>query len=180
MASPARPETPSPRTLTRRSLLVAAGSAVGCAGPVLPPSSPSPLLGAPLPGFSGTTLNGSEFDSNASRGLVLTVAFFAFDDASSTRDIETAGALYRDHPELVMVGVSLDETVERARTQVGRQGLHFPILFDPDRSVASLLGVTQPRTILAVDRLGRLRWVGDGTRASQMRQAAEALLSESA
>lgn len=179
MATPARAEATSPRTLTRRSLLVAAGSAFGCARPVLPPSSPSPLLGAPLPGFSGTTLNGSEFDSNASRGLVLTVAFFAFDDTSSARDIEAAGALYSDHPELVMVGVSLDETVERARSQVGHHGLHFPILFDRDRSVASLLGVTQPRTILAVDRHGRLRWVGDATRAHQMRQAAEALLSES-
>jgi peroxiredoxin len=145
---------------------------------VLPPSNPSALIGAPLPAFSGTTMNGSEFDSNSSRGLVLTIAFFAGD--ASDAELEAAGALYAAHPDLVLVGVSLDESADSARARVARHSVHFPVLFDPDRRVASRLGVSGPRTILAVDRRGVLRWVGDSAKPALAEQAAEALLAESA
>jgi len=124
-------------------------------------------------------MNGSEFDSNASRGLVLAVTFFAGTSAASDAGVEAAGALYGSHSELVIVGVSLDESVDSARSQVARHSLHFPVLFDPDRRVAERLGVTRPQTMLAVDRRGVLRWVGDSTNRSVAEQAAEALLAES-
>jgi peroxiredoxin len=171
--------TLSRRALVRASLLTA-GSLVACAPAVLPPSSPSPLLGSPLPAFSGITLNGSEFDSNSSRGLVLAVAFFDSAGNSGDRDLDAAGALYSDHPDLVLVGVALDQSIEDVRAQVTRHSLHFPLLHDPDRHVAERLGVSQPRTVLAVDRRGVLRWVGDAGNPAKVRAAAEALLGESA
>lgn len=147
---------------------------------MLPPSSPNRLLNAPLPPFSGTTLNGSDFDSNASRGMVLAVTFFASSGESNDRELEAAGLLYSDHPELVLLGVSLDESIEAARAQVLRHSLRFPVLFDPERRVAERLAVDGPRTTLAVDRHGVLRWVGDAASPNAVRAAAEALLGESA
>jgi peroxiredoxin len=160
--------------------LLAAGSVLGCAPAALPPSSPSRLLGAPLPPFSGTTLNGSDFDSNASRGMVLAVTFFARSAKPNDNELEAAGTLYSDHPELILVGVSLDDAIETARAQVLRHSLRFPVLFDPDRHVAERLGVDGPRITLAVDRRGILRWVGDAASPSSIRAATEALLGESA
>jgi peroxiredoxin len=168
------------QTLSRRALLLTTGSFVACAPATLPPSSPSPLLGTPLPAFSGTTLNGVEFDSNASRGFVLTVAFFDSQRAASDRDLEMASDLYGDHhSDLVLVGVSLDASIDIARSQAERHSLRFPILFDPDRQVAMRLGVTRPGTILAVDRRGILRWVGEAKSSITVEQVAEALLAES-
>jgi peroxiredoxin len=131
-----------------------------------------------LPPFTGTTVNGLEFDSNASRGLVLLVEFF--DCNAKSRSLTDAAELYAKNRELVIVGVSLDDSIERTRDFVGARSVRFPVLFDPKRSVAALVGVTEPGTSLAVDRRGILRWVGDATKPGAVQQATEALLDESA
>jgi peroxiredoxin len=174
---------PLPRVrLTRRLLLLATGAnvlPVACASAQLPPSRSSKHLGEPLPAFAGITVNGSEFDSNSSRGLVLFVEFF---DGSrdAPRALADASTLYGDDRELVVCGVSLDPSIESARGFVSRQGVKFPVLFDPERSVAERLGVSGPGTGLAVDRRGILRWVGDPATPHAVRDATEALLGESA
>jgi peroxiredoxin len=163
----------------RRSLLVASAVTLlplGCASAKLPPSRSSRHLGSALPPFAGTTVNGLEFDSNASRGLVLLVEFFECDRGS--RSLTDAAELYTKDRELVIVGVSLDDSIERTRAFVAERSVRFPVLFDPERSVAALVGVTDARTSLAVDRRGILRWVGDATKPGAAQQATEALLDE--
>jgi hypothetical protein len=54
----------------------------------------------------------------------------------------------------------------------------FPVLCDPGRTVAALLGVSDPGTSLAVDRRGILRWIGDSASPATVQQAALALLGE--
>ena len=170
-----------PSSLSRRSLLTAGVvlfQPLACASTKLPPSRVSRHLGAALPSFTGTTVNGSEFDSNSSRGMVLLVEFFQCNEGS--RSLADAAALYTNKRELVIVGVSLDDSIERTRAFVARREVKFPILFDPKRSVAALVGVTDPKTTLAIDRRGILRWVGDPTKPGVVEQATEALLDESA
>lgn len=133
-----------------------------------------------MPAFQGETVNGSEFDSNASLGMVLLVTFFAGTCDSCEQTLADAGTLYSDNRELVIVGVALDGSLEGARGVVARHELKFPVLFDPDHRVAARLSVTGPKTGLAVDRRGILRWVGDPSKPGVMRDAAEALLAESA
>jgi peroxiredoxin len=162
--------------LPRRSLLVGAGVTLACGRAALPRSSPSKHLGEPIPAFTGTTVNGSEYDSNSSLGMVLVVQFFALSCESCSHALVDAGELYADHRELVMVGVSLDPSIQSARGLVTRHSLKFPVLFDPEGSVAERLGVEGPKVGLAVDRRGILRWVGDPARPGVVREAAEALL----
>lgn len=151
---------------------------VACASVPLPPSRSGQYVGARLPAFSGVTVNGSEFDSNASVGMVLLVEFF--DCKEGTRSLADAAELYSSNRELIVVGVSLDESLERTVAFTAQRGAKFPILFDPRRSVASRLGVTDPGTSLAVDRRGVLRWIGDVSTPHAVQQAAAALLGESA
>src|SRR5688572_13345465 len=92
--------------LSRRSLLLGAGSALACAQAPLPKSSPNRLIGATLPAFTGTTVNGAEFDSNSSLGMVLVIGFFRGTCSSCWPALIEASAIYGDHRELVMVGVS--------------------------------------------------------------------------
>jgi peroxiredoxin len=152
---------------------------MACASAQLPPSRSSKHLGEPLPAFNGITVNGSEFDSNSSRGMVLFVEFFEGAEDPS-RALADAAALYADHRDLVIVGISLDDAIESARGFVSRHSVKFPVLFDPERTVAGRLGVSGPGTALAVDRRGILRWVGDPSPPGVVRNATEALLDESA
>jgi peroxiredoxin len=144
----------------------------------MPRSLPSRHLGAPLPAFTGTTVNGSEFDSNSALGMVLVVQFFEQGCEPCDARFEEAAGLYSDHRGLVVVGVSLEPSIEVARGLVNRHSLKFPVLFDPERTVATRLGVAGPKTGLAVDRRGILRWVGDPSKPGLLGSAAEALLAE--
>jgi peroxiredoxin len=167
-------------SLGRRSFLVAGSAALfpfACASAQLPPSRSGQYVGAPLPAFSGVTVNGSEFDSNSSRGMVLLVQFFECDGGSHS--LAEAGELYASKRELVIVGVSLDESLERTRVFAAHQGVKFPVLCDQGRTVSARLGVTEPGTSLAVDRRGILRWIGDSATPGAVEQAAAALLGES-
>jgi peroxiredoxin len=110
--------------------------------------------------------------------MVLLVEFFECDAGS--RGLADAAELYTNERELVVVGVSFDDSIERTRAFVAQREVKFPILFDPKRSVAALVGVTDPKTILAIDRRGILRWVGDPTKAGAVEQATQALLDETA
>lgn len=171
---------PSSR-LPRRSLLLAGTVAflpLGCAAAKLPPSRSSRHLGSPLPAFNGVTVNGSEFDSNASRGMVLLVEFF--ESGAGSRSLAEASALYTKDRELVIVGISLDDSIERTRAFLAQKSVRFPVLFDPERAVAARVGVTEAGTSLAVDRRGILRWVGDPRKPGAVRQATRALLDEPA
>jgi len=110
------------------------------------------------------------------------VLFVEFFDGSreAPRALADAATLYGDHRELVIVGISLDPSIESARGFVSRHSVRFPVLFDPERSVAGRLGVSGPGTGLAVDRRGILRWIGDPATPGAVRDATEALLGEPA
>jgi len=122
------------------------------------------------------TVNGSEFDSNASMGMVLLVEFFECREGGHA--LGDAGEIYASHRELVVVGVSLGESIERTRAFTAHHGVRFPVICDPARAVAARLEVKDARTSLAVDRRGILRWIGDAQTPGAMEQAASALLAE--
>ena len=171
----------TPRALRRRSLLVGAPTLFlpfACAATPLPPSRAGQYVGAPLPAFGGVTVNGSEFDSNASRGMVLLVEFF--ECAEGQHALGDAGEIYASHRGLVVVGVSLGESIERTRAFTAHHAVKFPVICDPERSVATQLDVKEARTSLAVDRRGILRWIGDAKTPGAVEQAASALLGEPA
>lgn len=110
--------------------------------------------------------------------MVLLVEFFECN--AESRSLTDASALYTSNRELVIVGVSLDDSIERTRAFVSEHSVKFPVLFDPERAVAARVGVSAPGTSLAVDRRGILRWVGDPAKPGAVEQATEALLDESA
>ncbi len=137
-------------------------------------------MGAPLPAFTGLTINGSEFDSNSGIGHVMVVEFFTEGCGACERSLVDAADLYEAHSELIVVGVSLDTSIAGVRSQMSRHSIRFPVLHDPERHVAERLGVTDAKMSFAVDRRGILRWVGAPTpNPGAARQAAEALLGES-
>jgi cytochrome c biogenesis protein CcmG/thiol:disulfide interchange protein DsbE len=125
-----------------------------------PPSSASRLLDAPLPAFHRPTLQGGTFDSSAASGRLLVIDFFAAYCRPCQRKLPVLEALHRRHPQVSIVGVSLDDTGDAARKSVARHHLTFPVVHDSGNVLAGRLRVTELPVSFVVDGEGRIRWVG--------------------
>lgn len=97
-----------------------------CASRTLPPSAPSPLLSRDAPEIRRPTIDGRLFDTNAHRGKVVVVKFFASYCEPCTRTLPEAERLHRAHPDVVFVGIDEDEYERTAHDLVSRYGLTFP------------------------------------------------------
>src|SRR5262245_42259497 len=100
------------------------------APPPPPPSSPSRILGEEVPAFQRPTVQGGTFDTASSSGRVLVVDFFAEYCRPCQQALPALEAFHRAHPELEMVGVSLDGDAAGARRSIGRHHLTFPVVLD--------------------------------------------------
>jgi peroxiredoxin len=147
----------------RAAAVIVFCAVVGCAHaggvPAPPPaSSPSRLLGEPLPAFRRPTLQGGTFDTAASPGQLLVVDFFAAYCKPCQRTLPALEALHRKQPGLTVVGVSLDDTPDSAWKSVRRHRLTFPVIHDAGN--AGRLRVTELPISFVVGGDGRVRWVG--------------------
>jgi peroxiredoxin len=136
----------------------------GCArAQVSPPlSSPSPLLEAAAPSFHRATLQGGRFDSSAARGQMMVVEFFASHCAPCRRSLPDLEAWHRRRGDVVVVGVSLDETSDAAEALVRRYRLTFPVVYDSGNVLAGRFRVTELPASFVIDRDGRVAWAGLG------------------
>jgi cytochrome c biogenesis protein CcmG/thiol:disulfide interchange protein DsbE len=148
-----------PRVLHRLGAL-ALGTMLGCAAAPLPapPSSPSALLGAPLPAFQRRTLAGTAFDTAALGGRLLVVDFFASYCRPCQRTLPALERLHVERPDVAIVGVSLDDDAERAATMVTRHRLTFPVVHDSGHALAGRFRVVDLPTAFIADDKGRIIW----------------------
>lgn len=137
--------------------------AASCAHPsdaAPPPSSPSPLLGAPVPAFRRPTIQGSTFDTAAAhaRSRLLVVDFFAAYCRPCQRALPALEALHAERPDVEVVGVSLDDSPEGAARMVGRHRLTFPVVHDGGHVLAGRFRVSELPASFIVDGNGRIIW----------------------
>ena len=146
--------------------------AVSCAhtpdssAPELPPASPSRLLGVPAPSFRRPTVQGAGFDTQSTAGRVLLLDFFASYCQPCRRSLPALQALHRRQrppdSDLVIVGVSLDESPGAALALVERFALTFPVVHDTGNVLAGRFRVSELPATFIIDRGGRVVWAGGG------------------
>jgi cytochrome c biogenesis protein CcmG, thiol:disulfide interchange protein DsbE len=157
-------------------MLVLGGCRQPAAGPV-PPSSPSRILGETVPAFRRPVLQGGHFDTGDAAGRLLVVDFFADYCRPCQRTLPALETLHREHPELLVVGVSLDEDSRRAQRAIARHGLTFPVVHDPSSVLAGRFRVTELPFAFVVDAHGRIKWVaGPGQQEDALTRAVRAML----
>ena len=126
----------------------------------MPASAPSRLLGAPAPSFRRPTVQGGDFATVDTAGRVVVVEFFARYCKPCQRRLPSAERLRREFPDVIIVGISLDETAEAALAQVSRFGLGFPVVHDAGNILAGRFRVAELPAVFVVGRDGRVAWVG--------------------
>jgi peroxiredoxin len=142
----------------------------------MPASSPSRLVGQPVPSFRRPTVQGGHFSTEGATGQVLVVEFFARYCRPCQQRLPAAERLRQENPEVRVVGISLDETPDAALEQVRRYGLGFPVIHDQGLVLAGRFRVNELPHAFVVGRDGRVLWAGGPGQPDQaLRQAVRAV-----
>lgn len=132
-----------------------------CSGTGAPPASyPSALLAKPVPSFKRPTLDGAMFDTEAARGKVMVVKFFAKYCEPCKRTLPKVEALHKDRADVVFVGISEDESEMDAREVKESFGLTFPIVHDRENVLSGRFRVSDLPATFVVSTDGNVQWVG--------------------
>lgn len=125
-----------------------------------PPSAPSPIAQKALPDFARPTLAGTRIDTEALRGQVVVIKFFAKYCAPCMQTLPAAEQLHREHPQVAFVGISEDEYASDAQALVDGFGLSFPVVHDQGNVLAGRFRVREMPVTFVVDGQGIVQWVG--------------------
>jgi peroxiredoxin len=122
------------------------------------------LVGKDAPDFVLKSLDGPNLRLSEFRGQVVLVSFWARWASDSREELPALDRIYTTYQRagLVVLGVSVDEDVRRARDFAGAMKVRYPILLDTSPEIGrDYLLERMPVTVL-VDREGIVRYSNVG------------------
>jgi len=125
-------------------------------------AAPSTDVGATMPPFQATMLDGSPFDLAAERGkhaVFLNVwATWCGPCRFEIPELEKMHAKYGPRG-FEVIGVSIDESgAEAVKPFAKEQNIGYPMVLDPSAKIANLLQTTVLPTSVLIDRNGKIVW----------------------
>jgi cytochrome c biogenesis protein CcmG/thiol:disulfide interchange protein DsbE len=149
-----------------------------------PRDIPSPLVGRPAPPFTLTTFGGETVSLDAHRGRVVVLNFWAswcypacYEEAPV---LEHGWRQWRDRG-VVVLGLDIQDTDDKAKKFIGDFGLTFPNARDVTGKVSIDYGVFGVPETFFIDRQGRIRARHVGAVTPEVfRSTVERLLAEGA
>jgi peroxiredoxin len=125
---------------------------------------PSPLIGRTAPDFALKGLDGKNMRLSEYRGQVVLINFWAR-WAGPSRDempaLEQINSTYQ-RAGLVVLGVSIDEDLPRAREFAGSMRVSYPMLFDSADKTGTKYAIERLPTTYLIDRGGVIRFANVG------------------
>jgi peroxiredoxin len=147
-----------------RSVLLAGSLALGAAWAAAAPAAAPTLVGKDAPDFVLKTLDGSNLRLSEFRGQVVLVNFWARWAGDSRQEMPALNRINTTYQRagLVVLGISIDEDLRRAREFAGAMKVSYPIMFDTGTDLGrDYLLQKMPMTIL-IDRSGVVRFLRVG------------------
>ena len=139
----------------------------GClAAMALQAAAPPPIVGKDAPDFVLKALDGSNLRLSEFRGQVVLVNFWARWASDSRAEMPALNRIHRTYERagLVVLGVSVDEDLKRARDFADSIKPTYPVMFDTGSEIGRDYQLEKmPMTIL-VDRSGVIRYAHVGFR----------------
>jgi peroxiredoxin len=161
----------------RRALfggLLTASLTLGCAGASLA-DAPSGIVGKDAPDFVLKANDGKNLRLSEYRGQVVLVNFWARWANDSRREMPALSRINDTYGRagLVVLGISIDEDLQRAHEFVDSMKVSYPVMFDTGSNVGQDYQLGKlPMTIL-VDRSGVVRYFHLGYKRGDDRQYLE-------
>ncbi len=162
----------SPRVgLLQRLLLVRSAMLIAVMiAPAIAPAAPATLVGKDAPDFVLRALDGRNLRLSEFRGQVVLVNFWARwegDTREQMRALDRINTTY-ERAGLVVLGVSVDEDVPRAREFAQGMAVSYPILFDNEPDVGKDYKLQKMPVTILVDRGGVVRyWIAGFKRSDE-------------
>ncbi len=147
-----------------RKLWTAGGLILGSLLSAASIAAPPTLLGKAAPDFVLKSMNGENLRMSEFRGQVVLVNFWARWAGDSRQEMPALDRINTTYSRagLVVLGVSVDEDLGRAREFAGAMKVSYPILFDTGADIGREYFLEKmPMTIL-VDRSGVVRYSNVG------------------
>ncbi len=147
-----------------RRVLLAAGLILGTALSAASLAAPPTLVGKDAPDFVLKATDGKNLRMSEFRGQVVLVNFWARWAGDSRQEMPALDRINTTYNRagLVVLGVSVDEDLKRAREFADAMKVSYPIMFDTNAEIGrDYLLQKMPMTIL-VDRAGVIRYSNVG------------------
>src|SRR5450432_1199331 len=154
-----------------RRALLAVGVILGVAMAAAPLAAAPSIVGKPAPDFVLRGLDGRNLRLSEFRGQVVLVNFWARSDGDSRQQMPALDRINITYQRagLVVLGVSVDEDLRRAKEFAAAMSVSYPILFDTGTEIGKDYFLQKmPMTIL-VDRSGIVRYSAVGFRRGDER-----------
>ena len=122
---------------------------------------PSTDVGATMPAFQATMLDGAPFDLAAERSKVVFLNVWATWCGPCRFEIPELEKMHAKYGPrgFEVVGVSVDENgAEAVKPFVKEQRVGYPMVLDPPGKIANLLQTTVLPTSVLIDRSGKIVW----------------------
>lgn len=122
--------------------------------------------------FRRATLDGAVIDTGALRGKTVVLKVFARYCEPCKRTLPVVENFHKSHPDIVILGISEDETEAQARQMVEQFGLTFPVILDRDNVLIGRLRISEMPATFVLDHQGVVRWYGDASQSEDKLTAA--------
>jgi peroxiredoxin len=127
-------------------------------------AKPSSLLGKPAPDFALKGLDGHNMRLSEFRGQVVLVNFWARWAGPARQEMPALEQIYNTYQRagLVILGVSIDEDLARAKEFGASMHVSYPMLFDTGDVTGSPYDIEKLPLTLLIDRGGTVRYSNVG------------------
>ena len=113
-----------------------------------------------MPAFEGMTLSRNHFYTAQGTERPMVVHFFSSNGTGSRRASSVVQKVYEGDSELLVVGISEDDSAAEARQNVDELGIHFPVILDEGGRISKLYGVSDVPATFVITLRGSVIWVG--------------------
>lgn len=122
------------------------------------PIAPRRSTTRPAPDFTLTTLDGDSLTLSDYQGQVVLVNFWASWCPPCNAEVDDLNAYYAAHKDegFVIIGVNVEDTPADAQAFVERHGVTFPVVQDPDNTVADQYNVIGLPSSYFVNQEGKI------------------------